>query len=626
MALSPKLLIPIPVGAELDDLAHELARLDAIDDNAATQVQADRPFNILSAVWNVGANRLDVGIGQGRANFLGTHVVKASDTAYQIAGPATTTSYYVYLQSSAAFAHNTTGVEVATAVLLWRITTGATNADPLVVVDMRGELPGASARIVGDTLATHTAAASPHTGHLTAADIGGVPVNQAIGDAAGAGAGATAARYDHRHGMPAFAAPTVALGSAAAAGAAATLIRSDATIQAFDATAPSTQAVGDAAAVGVINYAARRDHKHAMPAFGSPGASAVGDAAADGVAVTIARADHRHSREAFATNTFSYGTATAAGVATTHVRPDATLAIFNAANPTAEAFGDTASVGAAAFAARQDHRHAMPANPVAYASPGLTLGTANAAGVASTLIRSDATIAAFDATAPTSSAVGDAASAGSAAVAARRDHIHGREAFATPVAVGAANAAGAASTISRSDHVHQGGLVKIAELSGASADYDFTSIPATYTHLELWINGRSTAAGVDDTFNCQINGDTAGNYEYMYLLADASVNGLGRATGQSQFQVGREMAADGATAGKSGIATVKLPNYKGTTYNKTIVSEIFSRRGTTDGNQDWRNGLITGYWLNAAAINRIRVYPGTGSWKAGSIASLYGRL
>ncbi len=62
-----------------------------------------------------------------------------------------------------------------------------------------------------------------------------------------------------------FATPSIALGSSAAAGSAGTVIRSDATIAAFDTTAPSTQAMGDAAAVGTAAFAARRDHKHAMP-------------------------------------------------------------------------------------------------------------------------------------------------------------------------------------------------------------------------------------------------------------------------------------------------------------------------------------------------------------------------
>lgn len=131
--------------------------------------------------------------------------------------------------------------------------------------------------------------------------------------------------------VPAFAAPTIALGSAAAAGVAATVIRSDATILAFDSTAPVTQAIGDAAAVGAAAVAARRDHKHGMPAFASP-------------AVVL-------------------GSAAAAGAAATVIRSDATIAAFDSTAPVTQAFGDAAAVGAAAFAARRDHKHGMPADP-----------------------------------------------------------------------------------------------------------------------------------------------------------------------------------------------------------------------------------------------------------------------
>lgn len=54
----------------------------------------------------------------------------------------------------------------------------------------------------------------------------GTPGSIAIGDTVNAGAAATAARADHRHGAPSFAAP-VSIGTANAAGAAATLPRSD---------------------------------------------------------------------------------------------------------------------------------------------------------------------------------------------------------------------------------------------------------------------------------------------------------------------------------------------------------------------------------------------------------------
>jgi len=66
--------------------------------------------------------------------------------------------------------------------------------------------------------------------------------------------------------IPAFATPAIALGSSASAGDATTVIRSNATIAAFDATAPSSQAFGDSPSAGSAAVAARRDHKHGMPA------------------------------------------------------------------------------------------------------------------------------------------------------------------------------------------------------------------------------------------------------------------------------------------------------------------------------------------------------------------------
>lgn len=62
--------------------------------------------------------------------------------------------------------------------------------------------------------------------------------------------------------VPAFATPAIALGATAAAGAAGTVIRSDATIDAFDTSDPAATAYGNAAVVGTVDFAARRDHVH----------------------------------------------------------------------------------------------------------------------------------------------------------------------------------------------------------------------------------------------------------------------------------------------------------------------------------------------------------------------------
>jgi len=132
--------------------------------------------------------------------------------------------------------------------------------------------------------------------HTFGAGLGtpGAATTSAVGDAAAAGSAATPARSDHVHGRESFATPAIVLGSAAAAGSASTPIRSNATIAAFDATAPTTSAVGDAAAVGTAAFAAHRDHVHGREGFGAVTAVAQGDASANGSATTLAHSDHNH--------------------------------------------------------------------------------------------------------------------------------------------------------------------------------------------------------------------------------------------------------------------------------------------------------------------------------------------
>ncbi len=77
---------------------------------------------------------------------------------------------------------------------------------------------------------------------------------------------------------------------------------------------------------------------------------------------------------------------------------------------------------------------------VVYGTPAVVLGTAAAAGSIDEAIRRDSTVVAFDATVPSTQAFGDSAAAGSAAVAARRDHKHAMPATPTSVSGNAGTA------------------------------------------------------------------------------------------------------------------------------------------------------------------------------------------
>jgi len=90
-------------------------------------------------------------------------------------------------------------------------------------------------------------------------------------------------------------------------------------------------------------------------------------------------------------------------------------------------------------------------------TPALVFGVTNAPGVATTFVRTDDSLAIFDATVPTTIQPDDAAAAGVAAFAARRDHAHAISAAAPGgiLSVTSINSEGVGSDFARADHLHQ---------------------------------------------------------------------------------------------------------------------------------------------------------------------------
>mgnify|MGYP001598133154 CR=1 FL=1 len=209
-------------------------------------------------------------------------------------------------------------------------------------------------------------------------------------------------------------------------------------------------------------------------------------------------------------------------------------AILDDVAPVTQAFSDVAAAGISEVAGRRDHRHGMPAPLASFAGPALVLGTANTEGVATTAVRSDATIAAFDTTAPTTSAVGDAAAVGSAAFAARRDHTHGREAFAAPtIALGSAAGAGVATTPIRSDAtIAAFDTTAPAAVDGSAAAVGTAAFAARRDHVHLLgptitnaltLSAAGTALTVNN--NATISGTLAVNALVTVTSADDLTNG-----------------------------------------------------------------------------------------------------
>lgn len=169
----------------------------------------------------------------------------------------------------------------------------------------------------------------------------------------------------------------------------------------------------------------------------------------------------------------------------------------------------------------------------------------------------------------------------------------------------------------------QGGMVLIEtiEVAIAAANIDFTTIPATYDHLRLVLNGRGTNASTNEALYLTFNADGGANYDRERLTANAAAAAVTETLAQTSGAVGNLPSAT-ATAGLGGSITVDFPDYKGTAYEKTYIALGASKPAEVAGGIFIYN--ICGYWRSAAAIDQITLTLGAGNFDVDTIASLYG--
>ena len=154
-------------------------------------------------------------------------------------------------------------------------------------------------------------------------------------------------------------------------------------------------------------------------------------------------------------------------------------------------------------------------------------------------------------------------------------------------------------------------------ISGSStATYTFSSIPSSYTDLELVINATSVGAA-DYAARISFNGDTtSGLYSWC----------MGRGMGSSSYSGANYTNQNDivATTNYSIMQTpstikVHLQNYSSSSIYKTVLGR-FSQQNSTGGTASW----FAGAWRNANAISSITVTIGGDYFGAGSMLTLYG--
>lgn len=143
--------------------------------------------------------------------------------------------------------------------------------------------------------------------------------------------------------------------------------------------------------------------------------------------------------------------------------------------------------------------------------------------------------------------------------------------------------------------------------AGGATDITFSSIPATYTHLQIRLIGRSNRAANLDSLRLQVNSDTASNYAEHGLYGDGASAGAFAGTSQAYIQFYR-IAGANAGASTFGAIYIDILDYANTSKFKTARSI-----GGADNNGSGEIYLTSGLWSSTSAITSLKLYPGVGT-------------
>ena len=150
--------------------------------------------------------------------------------------------------------------------------------------------------------------------------------------------------------------------------------------------------------------------------------------------------------------------------------------------------------------------------------------------------------------------------------------------------------------------------------SGGASSIDFTSIPSTYTDLNLVFSCRSTSAAATQSIKIEINGSSS-NFTNKEIYADGSTVGSYSGTTGA---IGYIPAATG-TANTFGTTSLYFPNYAGST-NKSFSTDYAREANATSVDM----GFFANLWSITTAINQLTLRPSAGNLAQYSTAYLYG--
>ena len=155
--------------------------------------------------------------------------------------------------------------------------------------------------------------------------------------------------------------------------------------------------------------------------------------------------------------------------------------------------------------------------------------------------------------------------------------------------------------------------------SAGASSITFSSIPATYTHLQVRIMARQSEADTTSSFSFRVNGSTDGAdyYRFHYLLGNGSTVSAGASDTQANIYGGGLPAANSGS-NIFGVSIIDILDYKNTNKAKTIRT-----LNGTDKNGSGDLYFLSGLYIPTTAISSL-TFLGATSFAQYSSFALYG--
>lgn len=153
-------------------------------------------------------------------------------------------------------------------------------------------------------------------------------------------------------------------------------------------------------------------------------------------------------------------------------------------------------------------------------------------------------------------------------------------------------------------------------LGTATASITFSSIPSTYTHLQIRVLGSMSASGADDLC-LRFNSDTGSNYSAHYLVGNGTSASSGAYTSATFTRAGANALPTATNT--YGAAVIDLLDYANTSKYKTIKALTGN-----DTNGAGYVALGSGLWQSSTAVTTILLYPFASTFTANTQIALYG--